>query len=68
MPHVMRVNRTGGTDSFPWETADIEEPGPGQARMRQSAIGVNYIDIYHRTGDYAHAQLADRSTPARPGR
>jgi len=52
MPHVMRVNRTGSPDSLSWETADIEEPGPGQARLRQFAIGVNYIDIYHRTGYY----------------
>lgn len=35
-----------------WDAVEVCEPGPGQARLRQAAAGVNYIDIYHRTGFY----------------
>ena len=53
MPHAIRVHQTGGTDALSWETNEVGEPGSGQARLRQAAVGVNYIDVYHRTGYYA---------------
>jgi len=52
MPHAVRVHRSGGIDALSWEVVEVGEPGPGQARLRQAAAGVNYIDIYHRTGYY----------------
>jgi NADPH2:quinone reductase len=42
----------GGPEVLRWEDVEVGDPGPGQARVRQTAIGVNYIDIYHRTGLY----------------
>ncbi|NIO43516.1 MAG: alcohol dehydrogenase catalytic domain-containing protein, partial [Burkholderiales bacterium] len=35
-----------------WDTIEVSEPGPGEARISQTAVGLNYIDIYHRTGLY----------------
>lgn len=52
MSHAIRVHRPGGIDAMSWDAVDVCEPGPGQARLRQAAAGVNYIDIYHRTGFY----------------
>ena len=52
MPHAIRVHETGGPDVLSWEEVESAEPGPGQARIRQSAAGLNFIDVYHRTGLY----------------
>src|SRR3954452_13801183 len=52
MPHAIRVHETGGPEVLHWEEVKIGEPGPGQVRLRQEAAGLNYIDIYHRTGLY----------------
>ena len=52
MPHAVRVHRPGGIDALSWDAVDVGEPSPGQARLRRAAAGVNYIDIYHRTGYY----------------
>ncbi len=50
---AIRIDRYGGSDVFRlWET-DIPHPKEGEVRVRLEAIGVNYIDIYHRTGLYA---------------
>ena len=35
-----------------WEDVEVGEPGPGQARVRHHACGLNYIDVYHRSGQY----------------
>lgn len=53
VPNAMQVRQMGGPEVLSWEPVDVAEPGPGQARLRQVAAGVNYIDIYHRTGYYA---------------
>ena len=45
-----------------WENVEIDRPGPGEVHLRQSAVGLNFIDIYHRTGLYPLAEL-----PATPG-
>jgi NADPH2:quinone reductase len=52
MPHAIRVHETGGPDVLKWEEVDVGEPGPGQVRVRQDAAGLNFIDVYHRTGLY----------------
>jgi NADPH:quinone reductase len=52
MPHAIRIYKTGGPDVLKWEEIDVGEPGPGQARIRQEAAGLNFIDVYHRTGLY----------------
>ena len=50
--HAIRVHETGGPDVLLWEEVEVGEPGPGEARIRQAAIGLNYIDVYHRNGLY----------------
>jgi NADPH:quinone reductase len=52
MPHAIRVHEVGGPDVLKWEEVDVGEPGPGQVRLRQEAAGLNYIDVYHRSGLY----------------
>ena len=52
MTTQIRFHETGGPDVLKLETVGLPPPGPGEARVRQSAIGVNFIDTYHRTGLY----------------
>lgn len=52
MPKAIRIHEYGGPEVLRWEDVDIADPGPGQLRIRQAAIGLNYIDVYHRTGLY----------------
>ena len=52
MPHAIRVHEPGGTDQLRWEAVDVPPPGAGEARVRHTAVGLNYIDVYHRTGLY----------------
>jgi len=52
MPHAIRIHKPGGPEVMQYEEVDIGEPGPGEARVRHTAIGVNYIDTYHRSGLY----------------
>ena len=52
MAHAMVIHATGGPEAMQWETVDLPAPGPGQALIRHHAIGVNFIDVYHRTGLY----------------
>ena len=49
---AIRVHAPGGPEVMQWEEVDVGEPGAGEARVRQTAIGVNFIDVYHRTGLY----------------
>jgi NADPH:quinone reductase len=49
---AIRIERVGGPEVLAWEEIDTAEPGPGQVRVRHAAIGINYIDIYHRSGVY----------------
>ncbi len=50
---AIRIYETGGPEVLRYEEAPIPEPGPGQARIEIEAIGVNYTDVYSRTGLYA---------------
>jgi NADPH2:quinone reductase len=52
MPYAIRVHKTGGPDVLQWEEAEVGEPGPGQVKLHQEAAGLNFIDVYHRTGLY----------------
>ena len=52
MPHAIRVHEVGGPDVLQWEDVEVGDPGPGQAKLRQEAAGLNFIDVYHRTGLY----------------
>lgn len=52
MPHAIRIHKTGGPEVLSWEQLELGDPGPGQARLRQEAAGLNFIDVYHRTGLY----------------
>ena len=52
MTGVIRVYATGGPDVLNWESSEVSAPGPGEVRLRHGAIGVNYIDVYHRSGLY----------------
>ena len=47
MAKVIRFHKTGGPEVLVLEDVDVGEPGAGQARVRQSACGLNYIDTYH---------------------
>lgn len=46
------VRRQGGPEVIEWEEVDLPEPGPGEVIVRHEAVGINYIDVYHRSGVY----------------
>lgn len=52
MSKAIRIHQYGGPEALRWEEVEVSDPGPGQIRIRQSAVGLNYIDVYHRTGLY----------------
>ncbi|WP_119679806.1 quinone oxidoreductase family protein [Indioceanicola profundi] len=52
MPYAMRIHTPGGTEAMVWEEVEVGSPGPGQVRLRHTAVGLNFIDVYHRTGLY----------------
>ncbi|MFH1152494.1 MAG: quinone oxidoreductase [Pseudomonadota bacterium] len=62
MTKAIRMYRTGGPEVLEWEDVDPGSPGPGEARVVHEAIGLNFIDVYHRTGLYPLPTL-----PAVPG-
>jgi NADPH2:quinone reductase len=52
MPRAIRIHQHGGPEVLRLEEVAVGDPGQGEARVRHNAIGVNFIDIYHRTGLY----------------
>jgi NADPH2:quinone reductase len=52
MVKAVVVHRFGGPEVLSYEDVEVGDPGPGEVRLRQTAIGVNYIDTYFRTGMY----------------
>lgn len=50
--HAIRMHETGGPEVLEWKPVDVPAPGPGEVRVTHSAIGLNFIDVYHRTGLY----------------
>jgi NADPH:quinone reductase len=61
MTHAIRIHETGGPEVLRWENIEVGKPGRGEVRLRHTAVGLNYIDVYHRSGLYP-IQL-----PATPG-
>ena len=51
---AVRIHRTGGPEEMVIDTVEVGEPGPGQVRIRHHAIGLNFIDVYQRTGLYSN--------------
>jgi NADPH2:quinone reductase len=52
MTHAIRIHENGGPEVLRWEQVDVGDPGPGEARVRHTAVGLNYIDTYQRSGLY----------------
>ena len=52
MTHAIRIHENGGTEVLRWEAVDVPDPGPGEAVIRQTASGLNFIDVYFRIGLY----------------
>ncbi len=57
MVHAIRVHEYGGPEVLKWEKVKVGDPGPGEIKIRQTAIGLNYIDVYGRTGLYKQPSL-----------
>ncbi|HEU0147719.1 MAG TPA: quinone oxidoreductase [Bradyrhizobium sp.] len=56
MTHAIRFHKPGGPEVLVWEEVPVGKPGPGEARIRHTAVGLNFVDIYNRSGLYP-AQL-----------
>ena len=52
MTHAIRIHENGGPEVLRWEAVDVPDPGPGEAVVRQTVAGLNFIDVYFRTGLY----------------
>ncbi|MDT3670741.1 MAG: quinone oxidoreductase [Aromatoleum sp.] len=52
MPNAIRFHQTGGPEVLQWEDVDVPAPAAGEVRLRHHAVGLNYIDTYHRSGLY----------------
>ena len=52
MAKAVRFHKQGGPEVMQYEDVQVPDPGPGQARIRHTAIGVNFVDIYQRSGLY----------------
>lgn len=52
MANAIRVHKPGGADALVYETYEPGQPGAGEVRLQQHAVGLNFIDVYHRTGLY----------------
>ena len=57
MTYAVRMHETGGPEVLRWEAVDVPDPGPGEAVVRQTAAGLNFIDVYFRTGLYPAPSL-----------
>jgi NADPH:quinone reductase len=57
MVGMVRVHEVGGPEVLRFEQVEVGEPGPGQVRLRQTAVGLNFIDVYFRTGLYPQPSL-----------
>ena len=52
MTYAIRIHQAGGPEVLSWESVDLPAPGAGEATVRHAAVGLNFIDTYHRTGLY----------------
>jgi NADPH2:quinone reductase len=52
MPKAIRIHQPGGPEVLRVDDVSLPKPSPGDVRVRQTAVGINYIDVYHRSGQY----------------
>ena len=52
MPKAIQIDKHGGASAMKWREIDIGKPKTGEVRLRHTAVGLNYIDVYHRSGLY----------------
>ena len=52
MPRAIQIDKPGPASAMKWRDVEIGKPGKGEIRIRHTAVGLNYIDVYHRTGLY----------------
>ena len=52
MTKAIRIHKTGGPEVLSYDDVEVGAPGTGEVRLKQTAIGLNYIDVYHRSGLY----------------
>ena len=52
MTMAIRIHQQGGPEVMTWEKVDLSSPGEGEVRIRHTAVGLNFIDCYHRSGLY----------------
>ena len=52
MTKAIRIHEPGGPEALKYEDVEVGAPGPGEVRLRQTAVGLNFIDVYHRSGLY----------------
>jgi len=57
MPGMIHIRETGGPEVLEWVESDIPDPGPNEVRLRHTAIGVNFVDVYFRRGVYPLSSL-----------
>lgn len=57
MVHGIRLHAVGGPDRLSWDEIEVGTPGQGEVRIKQRAVGLNFIDVYHRNGLYKLASL-----------
>jgi NADPH2:quinone reductase len=57
MTNVIRIHNTGSPEAMQWEEVELVEPKSGEVRIRHEAVGLNFIDVYHRTGLYPLPEL-----------
>ena len=57
MTHAIRIHEHGGPEVLRWDEVDIGTPGSGEVCLRQTAVGLNFIDVYHRNGAYPLPEL-----------
>src|SRR5690606_41374429 len=62
MAYAIRVHRHGAPDVLEWQAVEVAAPGPGEVLVRHTAVGLNFFDVYERTGLYQAA------LPFTPGR
>ena len=53
MAHAIRFEKTGGPEVLAWQEIAVSKPAQGQVRLRHSAVGLNFVDTYQRSGLYS---------------
>ena len=64
MPKAIRIHQQGGPEVLKWEDVQVGDPGPGEARVRHKACGLNFLDVYQRSGLYKIALPAGMGNEA----